>query len=120
VCQLSIGECPAFAVFEPFLADLVAADVEVPDLRRDTLKILCLVDVDALVIFIVAYLVHLVGAGNGVSGNEVIQRGRLHQVQSYQLGAFLYKGFEKPLVRGKRQARKVYLEELGVAGAVGG
>jgi hypothetical protein len=30
------GKSPAFAVFEPFLADLIAADVEVPDILRYT------------------------------------------------------------------------------------
>jgi len=38
--QFVIGERPTFAVFEPLLADLVAADVELPDLRRYTLKVL--------------------------------------------------------------------------------
>ena len=32
------GEGPALAVFEPFLADLVAADVEVPDLFGDAVE----------------------------------------------------------------------------------
>ena len=32
------GERSAFAVLEPFLADLVAADVEVPDLLRHAAK----------------------------------------------------------------------------------
>ena len=31
VGDIVVGEGAAFAVFEPFLADLVAADVEVPD-----------------------------------------------------------------------------------------
>ena len=41
-----IGEGAAFAVFEPFFADLVAADVEVPDLRRDAFKVLVFIDID--------------------------------------------------------------------------
>jgi len=35
-----VGECSATAVFEPLLANLIAADVEVPDFRRDTFEVL--------------------------------------------------------------------------------
>ena len=50
--------------------------MEVPDFRRHTLKILHLVDVDALVIFIVVYLVHGVRAGYGIAGNELKPKGK--------------------------------------------
>lgn len=33
--DVSVAEGAAFAVFEPFVADLVAADVEVPDIFGD-------------------------------------------------------------------------------------
>lgn len=42
-----VAERAAFAVFQPLLADLIAADVELPHLRRDALEILRRVDVDA-------------------------------------------------------------------------
>ena len=41
-------------------------------------------------------------------------------MQGYQLSAFCRQRLEKLFIRGERQAREVYLEELGVAGAVGG
>lgn len=41
------GEGAAFAVFEPFVADLVAPDFEIPDGFGDGAKILRLVDPDA-------------------------------------------------------------------------
>src|SRR3990172_8221108 len=44
VSQVVVGQLPPFAVFEPLLADLIPADVEVPDLRWDAFKILSLVD----------------------------------------------------------------------------
>ena len=117
--QVIIGERSAFAVFEPFLADLVTADVEIPDFRRHTLKILCLVDVDALGLFVVGDFIDIIGAGDGIFSNGFIECCRLHEVQEYQLAALLYQRFEKPFIRGERQAREVYLEELGVTGAVG-
>jgi hypothetical protein len=47
VGQVVIGKRPAFAVFKPLCANLIAADLEIPDLRRYALKILLLVDPDA-------------------------------------------------------------------------
>ena len=52
VVQVIIGQRPAFAVFEPLLGNLVATDMELPDLQRNAIKILCFVDVDTLVIVI--------------------------------------------------------------------
>ena len=60
--QLIIGYCPALTVLKPFLGYLITTDLEVPDLWRHALKILRLVDVDTLVIVIVAHLVYRVGA----------------------------------------------------------
>ncbi|MGH7866160.1 MAG: hypothetical protein ACREP9_00685 [Candidatus Dormibacteraceae bacterium] len=47
VAEVFVGEGAAPAVFEPLLADLVAADVELPHLRRDALEILGGVDPEA-------------------------------------------------------------------------
>jgi hypothetical protein len=94
--------------------------VEFPDLRRNAFEVLRLVDIDTLVVVIVGYLLHGIGAGDGVSGDEVIEQGRFHQVQGYQLGAFTASALKSSFIRGERQAWEVYLEELGVAGAVGG
>jgi hypothetical protein len=38
------GERARFAILEPLLTDLIAADVEVPDFRRDVREILLAVD----------------------------------------------------------------------------
>jgi hypothetical protein len=40
VGQFVIGKLSALAVFEPFLADLIAADIEVLDLGWNTFKVL--------------------------------------------------------------------------------
>ena len=47
VGNVIIGERAAFAVFEPFFTDLVAADMEIPDLGRDAFKILLFIDIDS-------------------------------------------------------------------------
>lgn len=47
VFEVIEGELAPFAVFEPFLADLIAADVEIPDFFGDALKILFFVNPDA-------------------------------------------------------------------------
>ena len=44
VLQVVDGQCAAFAVFEPFLADLIVADMEVPHLQRHILKVPSLVN----------------------------------------------------------------------------
>ena len=41
----------AFSVFEPFVGDLIAADVELPDGFGDVIKVLGFVDID-FVLFI--------------------------------------------------------------------
>ena len=51
-----VGQFAALAVFEPFFADLVAADVEMPDLRRHASEVLRRVDPDTLVLVIVLNL----------------------------------------------------------------
>lgn len=47
VLQVVVGEDAALTVFEPFLADLIAADGELPYFRRHAFKVLSVVDVDA-------------------------------------------------------------------------
>src|SRR5207247_741656 len=42
--QIVISEGTPLPIFQPLLADLIPADVEVPDLRRYPVKILLLVD----------------------------------------------------------------------------
>jgi hypothetical protein len=47
VLEVVKGQFAALAVFEPFLADLIAADVKRPDFLGDALEILRLVNPDA-------------------------------------------------------------------------
>ena len=58
--QLIVAQCSAFSVLEPLLANLIASDVKIPYLRRDTFKILVLVDIGSMVSF-VAHHYHGVG-----------------------------------------------------------
>ena len=43
VGEVVVGELAAAAVFEPFVEDLVAADVELPDFFRDAFEVLIFV-----------------------------------------------------------------------------
>jgi len=54
VLLVGVGEGAALAVFEPLVADLVAADFEVPDVGGDVGEVLGLVDVDAVVFRVIA------------------------------------------------------------------
>ena len=72
VGEVVVGELAAAAVFEPFVADLVAADVEVPDGGWNAFEVLVFVDVEALVGFDIVgiALVNQVAARDGVAGDE--------------------------------------------------
>ena len=48
--DIVVGKLPAFAIFKPFLADLVAADEEFPNRFGYAAEVLSLVDPDAPVI----------------------------------------------------------------------
>ena len=47
VRQIVIGELAAFPVFEPLSTSLIAADMKLPNILRDSVKILCSVESDA-------------------------------------------------------------------------
>ena len=47
VGQVIVGKLPPFAVFQPFVATLIAADMEMPYFRRHALEILGAVNPDA-------------------------------------------------------------------------
>ena len=71
--EVVVGEGAAAAVFEPFFADLVAADMEAEDFGRDAFEILVGVDVKAIrvgEVFGVGFF-DPVSARNGVTGYEV-------------------------------------------------
>lgn len=42
--QVVVRELAAFAIFEPFLTNLISADVKVPNFRRDAFEILLTID----------------------------------------------------------------------------
>lgn len=67
------GQGATLAVFEPFFADLIAADVEVPDVFRNPFKALGSVDPDGVVLpggFLGDGVVTLASEG----GDEVVDR----------------------------------------------
>jgi hypothetical protein len=111
------GEGATFAVFEPFFADLVAADLEVPDSFGDAAEILLGVDVNIAVE--VGDLFDDAGADDGVGGDEVFDDGTFKQVQVNEFFAEGDEAREAFFVGGEGQAGKINFEEFGVAGAVG-
>ena len=40
VLQVAVGQVAAPPIFQPLLANLIAADMEIPDFRRDALEVL--------------------------------------------------------------------------------
>ena len=79
-------EGAAFSVFEPLFADLIAADVEIPDIFRHSFKTLSRIDPDGVVLprrFLGNGVITLAGEGS----DEVIDRGGFQQVQGNQLAA---------------------------------
>jgi len=66
-------QCSFFAVFEPFLGGLVAADVEVPGDEGDVGEVLGFVDVD--VASFVFYFGDEVVAVDGILGDVVFDEG---------------------------------------------
>ncbi len=79
-------EFASFAVFEPFLTDLIAADVEVPNVVGDVGKILLIVNPDLLLGFVVFDLFDKVGAIDGIAAN--LCTCFFHQVELYESIAF--------------------------------
>ena len=80
------AEFSSFAVFEPFLTDLIAADVEVPNVVRDISEILLRVNPDLLLGFVVFDLFDKVGAVDGIVANFCACF--FHQVEFYESVAF--------------------------------
>ena len=75
------GELPSSAVLQPLLANLVAANVKLPDLGWDALEILGLIDEDE------ARLAFLVGCKLGKSLlNEIISGNRIAGYELRDLG----------------------------------
>ena len=82
VDEVGVGELAAFAVFEPLLGGLVAADVEVPGEFGHVAKVLGFVDPNLAVG--VADLFDQAIARNGKGGLVIIHDGGAHQVEFAQ------------------------------------
>lgn len=106
------------AVLEPFFADLVAADMEVPDVFRDAAEAfgLGLVGPDGLVR--VRDLLYFRVFATDPLGDMLVQLRRFHQVQGDEFATEFDQGAEEVEVGCQRQARKVDFQELGVASSV--
>ena len=94
VVQVFKGQYPAFAVLEPLVADLIAADSKDPHFERHAFKILLRVDINPPRAVLVSYLFHYLGARNRESGYEFCQAGRVHQVKGYQFRPQVHQGFK--------------------------
>lgn len=112
------AEDAPLAVFEPFVAHLVTADLELPHLRRNAAEVLSGVDVH----FTVRKdnLFNLVLAGDRVGGDEVFDFGGAQEVQVNQFFAEFHQFSKEFFIACEGQAREVDFEKLGVTGAVGG
>ena len=73
VAGVFVGQFAALAVFQPFLADLVAANVEVPDRHRHASEVLRRVNPDAPVLVVVLNLLDSIRSLHGKLGDQVIQ-----------------------------------------------
>ena len=82
VDKVGVRKLATFAVFEPFLGGLVAADVEVPGEFRHVAKVLGFVDPDFAIG--VADLFDRAIAGHRKSGLVIIHDGGAHQVEFAQ------------------------------------
>ena len=100
----------------------ITTDLKLSHLIGNVLKILLFVDPDAPCRFRrrlrVTHGIHYIRSGYGVGrqGCSCL----FHQVQRDKLGADVAERAKELGICGERQARKVYLEKLGIAAAVGG
>jgi hypothetical protein len=116
VGDVGFGQGAPFAVVEPLLGGLVAADAKGPGFGRNVLEVLRGVEVDAALGFTVAVadVVNVVGAGNGVADAAVLlfEGGVGKQVQGDEFFAD-GGGIGKCLGIGRqRDTREVALEGL--------
>lgn len=80
------AEFASFAVFEPFLTNLIAADVEVPNVVGDVGEILLVVDPDLFLGVVVFDLFDKIRAIDGIVANFCACF--FHQVELYESVAF--------------------------------
>jgi len=109
VDEVSVGELATFAVFEPLLSGLVAANIEVPGEFGHIAEVLGFVDPDFTIV--VGDLFDKAIARNGKSGLVIIHDGGAHQVEFAQFTPEGHQAVELGL-GGDGDAGKVDLEEF--------
>lgn len=118
VGDVVLGEGAALPGLEPLFADLVSADVEVPDGFGHAFEALSRVDPDG-VVFPGGLFGDGVVACADESGNEIVDFGGFEQVQRDEFTAKFSQGAEQLQAGGDWYAGEVYFQKLRVAGAVG-
>jgi len=117
--SVGAGEEAAFAIFEPFGEDLVAADLVGPEVGGDTVEVLSGVDADAPVVGIVLDLDDSTVALATEAADRVVEVRRTHEMQVNELLTKVGQLEEGVAVLGEGNAREIGLEEFGVAFTVG-
>lgn len=120
--ELIVSKLATLPVFEPFCADLVTADVKVPDLSGNAFEVLIFADVNTLLGFYIPgiALIDQVAARNRITGNELGELRQFKQVQADELATEYREAPEEIEVAGNGHTRKVDFEEIGIARAVSG
>jgi len=111
------GKFAAFAVLEPLVAHLVAADVVLPDLGRHALEVLGVVDIDALTLQVVAEAL-FAGLDLAISLPLEAGDGRI-KLQVHQAPSQLGHSLEQLVIGSERNPGKVDAQKLGVLLPVG-
>ena len=109
VLGVVVRKRPAFAIFEPFLADLIAADMKFPHLLGHAFEVLILIEPNALVFFGILNFFNDIVAFFGERGDKIMEFGRFEEVERNQLGAFSGESAEKLKFARQRQAWKIDL-----------
>ena len=118
VSDVVLRERAAFAVFQPFLADLIAADVEVPHRLAHTLEADGLRLVHPHGVIRPRWFFDLGIFSADEFGDGMIELGRFQQVQGDKLTTQCCEGLKQRQTTRQRNAREVDFKELNVAGAV--
>ena len=101
------------------MANLIPTDPILINILRDSLEILILVNVNAVILFIVSDFINVVITRSLEFGDGCIQCRRFHEMQ---IGQVLAQGshlLEHVMIFCKRHTWKIGFEKLGVSLAVG-
>src|SRR5437016_7847197 len=99
VLQVAVGQVAAPPIFQPLLANLIAADMEIPDFRRDALEVLAAANCSAalqggicraearryrpLIDVHPALFEGLACAGFRLAGSDVLREAFVHHVRAF-------------------------------------